>query len=440
MKITDIIKSANHNLFRSKTRTFLTILAVFIGSFTIILNNAINSGVNDYIDKQVKSIGGDDFVEIFPSALFDQMSSMQGSSSKVKEYNEKTGSLMSAKISDEDIQKMRKVDGIKTVEVVHMLSSEWMRLENTEKKYDVSVEYFPEGNINVDLAAGRMTNNETSDYEILLNEDWIEAFGLKNDEEALGKTVDIAIKQTAKCYQIEMMHAQSEESCLEIVKAKVVGVQAPGILSIDGDLHINKALDARLYELQNENVPESSIQNYVAVGIIDPAKIEQIRKDLKDLSFEFMTVDDMAGMIRTFFDAILVVFNIFGGIALLAAAIGIINTLFMSVQERTREIGLMKAMGMSNGKVFMSFSVEAILLGFWGSVFGIAVSMIIGTIVNSVAHDTFLADFPTFNLIIFNPINMLIITAIIMLIAFLAGTLPARKASKKNPIDALRYE
>ena len=145
-------------------------------------------------------------------------------------------------------------------------------------------------------------------------------------------------------------------------------------------------------------------------------------------------------MFRTFFDAILVVFNIFGGIALIAASIGIINTLFMSVQERTREIGLDKALGMSNAKVFLSFSCEAILLGFWGSAFGILVSIIVGNVVSNIATETFLKDFPTFRLTIFEPLTMISIALIIMFIAFLAGTLPARKASKKDPIDALRYE
>ena len=145
-------------------------------------------------------------------------------------------------------------------------------------------------------------------------------------------------------------------------------------------------------------------------------------------------------MFQSFFDAILVVFNIFGGIALVAASIGIVNTLFMSVQERTREIGLDKALGMSNGKVFLSFSAEAIMLGFWGSAFGIIVSMIVGNIANKVAVETFLKDFPTFQLTIFEPWTMISIALTIMFIAFLAGTLPARRASKKNPIDALRYE
>ena len=112
----------------------------------------------------------------------------------------------------------------------------------------------------------------------------------------------------------------------------------------------------------------------------------------------------------------------------------------MAVQERTREIGLMKAMGMSNKSVFFSFSMEAILLGFWGSVVGILVSMLVGTVANTIAHETFLSSFPTFELVIFKPLNMAIITGIIMLIAFIAGTAPARRASKKDPIDALRYE
>ena len=155
-----------------------------------------------------------------------------------------------------------------------------------------------------------------------------------------------------------------------------------------------------------------------------------------------MTVEDIIGTIKTFFDVILTVFKIFGLIALLAAAIGIINTLFMSVQERTREIGLDKALGMSSGHVFFSFSLEAISLGFWGSVFGIIVSIIIGNAVNVAFHAEggFPEAFPTFNLATYTIPDIISVTIMIMLIAFIAGTFPARQAAHKNPIDALRYE
>ena len=180
----------------------------------------------------------------------------------------------------------------------------------------------------------------------------------------------------------------------------------------------------------------------MATGEIDSTKLNEIRADLKKLGFTAITIDDEVGMIRTFFNVILIVFTIFGAIALIAAAIGIINTLLMSVQERTREIGLEKALGLSKGKIFLSFSIEAIMLGFWGSALGTAVAMILGFIANNIFHQSggFLEKFPTFNLVKFTPESVAALILIVMFIAFIAGTMPARKAAKKDPIEALRYE
>jgi putative ABC transport system permease protein len=207
-----------------------------------------------------------------------------------------------------------------------------------------------------------------------------------------------------------------------------------------GGSRTNLALWNRINELNYEGMPAEMNRSYMATADVEPDKIKDIQKQLEEIGLKAMSVEDEVGMFQVFFDAILIVFNIFGGIALVAASIGIINTLFMAVQERTREIGLDKALGMSNGKVFLSFSAEAIMLGFWGSLFGIIISFVVGQIANVVATQTFLSDFPTFKLTIFEPLTMISIALIIMLIAFLAGTLPARRASKKNPIDALRYE
>ena len=293
----------------------------------------------------------------------------------------------------------------------------------------------PRGNVNLDVTAGRKPDSNSDKLEIALTEGYVEALGFASDEAAIGETVTIAVPNTIECYTVAR-----RADCLKTVDAEVVAVQAPGVMA-SGGMRTNLALNERIYALATEGMPEETRRNaFQATAQVDPARVDEIKEKLKEIGLVAMTIDDEVGMIRTFFDAILVVFTIFGAIALLAASIGIINTLFMSVQERTREIGLMKAMGMSSGKIFLSFSCEAILLGFWGSVVGVLFSMAIGLAANQVAHQTFLADFPTFELVKFNPVNMLIIVLIIMLIAFLAGTLPARRAAKKDPIDALRYE
>ena len=76
MKALDIIRDANANLLRNKMRSFLTILAIFIGSFVIILSSGINAGVNDFIDKQLSSAGGSGYVEITNTKAMEQMSQM----------------------------------------------------------------------------------------------------------------------------------------------------------------------------------------------------------------------------------------------------------------------------------------------------------------------------------------------------------------------------
>ena len=86
MKISDIVLTANKNLLKNKIRSFLTILAIFVGSFTIILNSAISAGVNDYVDGQINAMGGEGYIEMMPTATMDAMASMM--SSTVKEYTE----------------------------------------------------------------------------------------------------------------------------------------------------------------------------------------------------------------------------------------------------------------------------------------------------------------------------------------------------------------
>ena len=434
MKVLDVIHDANANLWRSKLRSFLTILAIFVGSFTIILNSAINAGVNDFMDKQIANMGGDGYLEMMPAETYDSLASMMGSNGPQEYTDDKDSANASTYLKEEQIEKAKKIDGVKVFNVLPNSSADYITSKKTDKRYRINLNLVVEG-IKFDMSNGETPKFEKdAPYEIAVNEDLAKALGYENVADIVGETVQIAVPKNLACYT-----AIKRSECQEIIDVKVSGTQAPGILSMGGS-RANLSLWNRINAINYEGMPAETNRSYQATADVDPEKIDDIKAELEKIGLKAMSVKDEAGMFQSFFDAILVVFNIFGGIALVAASIGIVNTLFMSVQERTREIGLDKALGMSNSKVFLSFSAEAIMLGFWGSAFGIIVSMIVGNIANKVAVETFLKDFPTFQLTIFEPWTMISIALTIMFIAFLAGTLPARRASKKNPIDALRYE
>ena len=455
MKFLDIIKQANQNLLRSKARTFLTILAIFIGSFAIILNTAINAAVTSFINEQTDSFGGDGYIEITPAALTEQISQMTGSSAPT-EYDPSKNSSQESWITEEKLSQIKKIKHIKSDSVKPYNSSEaeYVTSDKTDKKYKFRVAGLPTNSISVPMLIGRNVDTNSDKYEIAIVDGFAKALGYDSNEEILGKTISIAIKDQAlgttalpSSANTCKLSEYKKGSCIyTLVDASVVGVQAPGIISM-GRNWISKSLDSKIFSLASANLPaEYANRTYFATAEYDTnisdSELTTLKNDFKELQLSAMTVDDQVGMIKVFFDVILVVFNIFGVIALIAASIGIINTLLMSVQERTREIGLMKAMGLSSAKVFLSFATEAIMLGFWGSVIGIGISMIVGNIGNHIAHaeGSFLSDLPTFNLVEFTPYNCISITLVIMLIAFLAGTIPAIRAARKNPIEALRYE
>ena len=435
MKILDIIRDANANLFRNKLRSFLTILAIFIGSFAIITNTAIQAGVNRFIDDQVDSYGGEGYIAIANKDTLDVMlNSTMRSSKEPQEYSADQNQTSATPIKKEQLEKLKKLDVIKDGEVYQAknLTVDYIASDKTDKKYLLTAEAIPAGEIHVESTAGVSPDNDNLDEDqIMITQSLVSVLGFESDEAAVGQIVKLGV--------VDSYTRQTTE-----FEAKVVGVIAPGVVTL-GYNYLNNSLADKIYNENTKYYPaEEKDKVYAVTATYDYANYskEEVQDALEEIGLGGMTLDDIIGTIKSFFDIMTGVLTIFGAIALAAAAIGIINTLFMSVQERTREIGLDKALGMSSRHVFLSFSIEAIFLGFWGSVVGIILSMIAGNAMNVAFHAEggLLEAFPTFNLVQYPIENIISITIIVMIIAFLAGTIPARSAARKDPIDALRYE
>ncbi|SJZ57248.1 putative ABC transport system permease protein [Pilibacter termitis] len=425
MKLTDILSTAVSNLWRNKVRTILTVLAVFIGSFTIALTEGINIGVNEFINTQVGGIGAKDLIQVMA-----KQEGLDPTQEGPNKYNPESGKSdfmgnSVVQLNEKDIKKLEKIKGVKRVETSTDAAFEYIEGNNGEK-YEISVTtVLP--SLNTKMIAGKKVDYKAKENQISFDEDYVKALGYKNAKDAIGEKVTF--------------EAKSATGEVKEFIATVVGVQEKNSL-VGGSSYINEKFSKDVIEFNQKGMPEAMKTGSPALLVVAKSvdETEEVKEKIEKAGYIAMTFDDQIKSILIFVNAITTGLILFGVIALIAATFGIVNTLFMSVQERTREIGLMKALGLSKGKVFSIFSWEASLIGFFGSALGLLGAMGMGSIINTLAGDTFLKDLPQLTLIQFQIIPSVVIIALIMFIAFLAGALPARRAAKLDPIEALRSE
>jgi putative ABC transport system permease protein len=430
MRTQDLIATAVANTFRSKLRTTLTVVAIFIGAFTLTLTTAVGTGVSVYVRTQVASIGATDSMTVTKNAA-----TSTSTGSGPKRYSADAGTTTSGtgrpgssteSLTASDVTTISGIDGVTGVTRNQAVSTSWIEY-GTAGRWVLTTGATAAAD--ADLASGAQLDRSTDAAQILLPTTYVHNVGLGSAKAAVGRTVTIGIKDYAG-----VMHT---------VDATVVGIQNATLFTSGAS--VNTALRSKLVALQRTGTPSTVATTYGSVTATyadgsTGARITAIKTRLKDAGYTGQTVDDQLGSILTVINGIVGVLDAFAVIALLAAGFGIVNTLLMSVQERTREIGLMKAMGMSGRRVFALFSFEAVFIGFLGSAIGAGIAIGFGSVLSDALSRGLLADLPGLQILQFSVGPVLLIVLVVMAISFLAGTLPARRAARQNPIDALRYE
>lgn len=422
MSILDLIMTANRNLFRSKLRTTLTILAIFVGGFTLTLTTSLNTGAGQYLDRQLGNISEPGIFEVTPKTDLNPFGS-----SDVVEYDPENkqinaqSAFTTASMTQKDADKLAKVEGVESAIPYYTLTVDYLTREGS-KKYNPPTLRQDLG-LKLDLETGRLLLADDKNA-IILPDSYLGPLNLSADE-AINKEITVAYKN---------LKGESVDK-----KLKIVGIMRKTFLST-GQAFIDTSTAKEIYSDQDPSGKflEVIVKFKDANETTDEAALGK-RLEAAG-SYTALSMKEQIGAVLSIVDAITTGLNVVGIIALFAASFGIINTLLMSVYERTQEIGLMKALGMSRSRVFSLFAIEAILVGFWGSAVAVGTAWLVSFLVNSWASSSFLKDFDGFVLLVVTPGGVIFVIALIMAVAFVAGALPALKASRLNPIEALRSE
>lgn len=433
MRRIDIIRRAGKSLRLAKKRTILTSLAIAVGATTVAVAIAAAKGGNAYVESLANKIGDQRALTVI-RAVKARDPYAPNKISTTREDFEKTQaeeSIKSRIISKEDLNKISKVKGVRKASPAIPVSAETVRIENGEK-YDVGIATKNDEQ-EMELSAGKLDkNNQIDAGKIVAPKAYVEVLGGKKPEDIIGKKVILEFKDSKgqifeKTFEIQAVDAGKTETTF----------------SYRGNFWIENSDGLVIATKQNDRDPQFYSLSVTTDG---SRTVDEIKKDILALNggsyYDVSTFADDKAIVQAGINAISAGLAGFGFLTLLAAVFGIINTQYISVLERTSQIGLMKSLGMRKSDVSKLFRYEAALIGLIGGIIGIVVAYGI-TFLNPVIKNALklqnAAGVDT-NLLQPHWLAWILLVLVLMIISILSGYLPARKAAKMNPIEALRTE
>jgi ABC-type antimicrobial peptide transport system permease subunit len=209
-------------------------------------------------------------------------------------------------------------------------------------------------------------------------------------------------------------------------------------LGLAESLHIMQPTDLREVSRAATDQP---VYSSVSVRVKNPSQVQKVEDAIKKMGFNTFSILDASHGLAQFFAVLYAFLGIFGSLALAVASIGIVNTLVMAILERRREIGIMKAIGASDGDIKKLFFAEAGAMGVLGGLVGVALGWAIGQVINLgtniyLKHQSLPPEH--FWLVPWWLVGAAMVFAFFVSLG--AGLYPAGRAARLDPVQALRYE
>ncbi len=398
----EIVKSALEQLKSNKLRTFLTMLGMFIGIGAVIIILSVGEGVKGYFNTMFSEIGKGTITVV------------------VKEYSSEN------MITLDDLEVLKEIPEVKNAMNYHegYYASIQDYRKNTRDAVVGGIPYNYNEIQPVKITAGRMISqaDESLNSRVILVDEYFSRaiFNKTNPEYALGKTV-----------QLNLVGEPEDFEIIGIMKSQV----PPGIpqefipiivytpfMTLDSIVGYG---DGRSYSSCVIIKDEYDANDYV----YSIQKLMEKRHGQADL-YNVASVTQQVDQINNVMDILNIFVSLVASISLLVGGIGIMNIMLVTVRERTREIGIRKALGATDKQILIQFLIEALILTIIGGIIGMLIGYLGGVMIGSLMS---IAAKLTFGMVLFS-------VGTSSFVGLVFGVYPAYRAAKLDPVEALRYE
>ncbi|MBQ9941059.1 MAG: ABC transporter permease [Clostridia bacterium] len=449
MKIKDIFSMALGNLMRRKLRTFLTVIGVIVGAAAIIVMISLGIAMNKSLDDTISEMGDLTIIELNTYAYtIDDNGN----------YQDKRNLL-----NDELVEKIKKLDGVVAVSPFvsvyenKIVANRTYELQGQEI-YGIDAEAFEQ--FGYELEYGDFPKKGetflffgTDTYYRFRNPDKpvYDYFKEFYNTDGTPKPPKVDIKK-AKIYISGF--SWNDERKYEFKK---YNVQKVGILkqkendwmtqySIFADIEtVNKILSENAKANNNRDFKPGEY-NTVKIKAADINSAEKIQNTLKEMGITTYGLSDMRESMQKQQGTLQMILGGIGAMSLIVAAIGIANTMVMSIYERTKEIGVMKVLGCKLSNIKSMFLIESSVIGFIGGIFGVALSYVASFLMNKFMNASSLGSAGNFGIVTESAVSIipwwLVLLSVVFstVVGLISGYLPSCRATRISALEAIKSE
>ena len=395
----DLTKEALNNLLRARVRTSLTLIGIVIGIAAIVALLSVGAGVTATFEEQFESLGSNTIM-VAPGDAFS------------------TQSTTSVKIAEIDVRYIRGLSTVK--DVIQEYASPVAISFNNEIKSSVFFTIDEEG----------YEFFKNTDFVTLVQGRWVEP----------NEASSIMINEGMATDSFEKEINLRKQLSLNGENYKVVGIfkLSAAMSSMGGGGGMVLTSIPGYERLYSADSPVELMVKTTSVDVVDKAK-EDIQEYFEDKygkkSMTILTLEQSIEQIGSILGILTIFIVGLAGISLIVGGVGIMNAMVTSVMERTKEIGLYKALGASSRKILTIFLLEAGFIGLLGGIIGIIIGLFGAQLITVIANAS---NFPIKGVIL--PEIIIGALAFSVIVGMASGFYPARRASKFDPVEALRYE